>query len=78
MFSYDAYKMVDLAPIFEVAPSEGYLLQNLNIFDKSSSNGIYVMLDRLIEDNKTLLNQPKNVTVLNTTQRLGLLLTASL
>ena len=24
MFSYDAYKMVDLAPIFEVAPSEGY------------------------------------------------------
>ncbi|WP_301666644.1 major capsid protein [Klebsiella pneumoniae] len=59
MFSYDAYKMVDLAPIFEVAPSEGYLLQNLNIFDKSSSNGIYVMLDRLIEDNKTLLNQPK-------------------
>ena len=56
MFSYDAYKMVDLAPIFEVAPSEGYLLQNLNIFDKSSSNGIYVMLDRLIEDNKTLLN----------------------
>lgn len=59
MFSYDAYKMVDLAPIFEVAPSEGYLLQNLNIFDKSPSQSIYVMIDRLIQDNKTLLNQPK-------------------
>jgi len=59
MFAYDSYKMVDLAPLFQETPREGYILQALDIFDKSPSDSITVMLDRLIEDNKTLLNQPK-------------------
>ncbi|WP_238081685.1 major capsid protein [Pseudescherichia vulneris] len=58
-FPYSAYGMADLVPLFEVAPSENYLLQNLNIFDATPSNSIRVMIDKLVEDNKTLINNPK-------------------
>ena len=66
MFSYDAYKMVDLPRFFEVAPSEGYLLQNLNIFDKSSRTAFMSCSIALLKIIKPSRTNRKNVTVLNT------------
>ncbi|MFK3875886.1 major capsid protein [Pantoea agglomerans] len=58
-FNYAAFKMADLMPLFEVMPQENYLLQSLNIFDKTGSDSIRVSLDTMAEDNRTLINDPQ-------------------
>lgn len=57
VFDYAQNKMLDLVPLFQAAPTENYLLQNLGIFEKVPSESIYVAVDRLIEDNASLLNK---------------------
>lgn len=56
---YGAYGLVDLTPAFSVTPQQNYLLQALNIFETQPSDTIKIAFDRIVESNKSLLNDPK-------------------
>lgn len=58
-FNYDNWNMVDLVPAFKQSPLQTPLLTALNIFEKQGSASVKVAFDRIVEDNKTLLNTPK-------------------
>ncbi|MFM8097967.1 major capsid protein [Klebsiella pneumoniae] len=58
-FNYSDYGMINLIPAFEMLPSNNYLLQNLNIFDKQGSADITIAYDRIANANRALLNTPK-------------------
>ncbi|CAI2538794.1 Uncharacterised protein [Serratia ficaria] len=50
------YEIVDLAPLFEVSPVNNFLLQALNIFDFDTSDTPKIEIDRIMNDNATLMN----------------------
>lgn len=56
---YGAFGLVDLQPAFAVTSQQNYLLQALNIFETQASDTIKIAFDRIVESNKTLLNDPK-------------------
>lgn len=58
-FNYDNWNMLDLVPAFTQVPLQTPLLTALNIFEKQGSASVKVAFDRIIEDNKTLLNTPQ-------------------
>ncbi|MEB6337663.1 major capsid protein [Serratia rhizosphaerae] len=65
------YEYVSLAPLFEAHPAQNFILQTLGIFDKDSSDTPKVEVDRIVEDNRTLINDnvKRYGSDHNTTQR---------
>lgn len=58
-FNYSAYKMLDLQEPFHALPQRNYLLTALGLFSKQGSDNVRVGFDRLVETNKSLLNNPQ-------------------
>ncbi|EXU73882.1 major capsid protein [Erwinia mallotivora] len=59
LIDYSAFGLVDLTPAFTVTSQQNYLLQALNIFESVGSETIKISFDRIVESNKSLLNDPK-------------------
>ena len=49
---------VDLAPLFNLNPTRNYLLASLGLFDGTGVSSHKVAVSRLVEDNRSLFNQP--------------------
>ncbi|MFT0669394.1 phage capsid protein, partial [Enterobacter hormaechei subsp. xiangfangensis] len=62
---------VDLSPLFNLNPTRNYLLASLGLFDGVGVSSHKVAVSRLVEDNRSLFNQPtaRFSSEHNTTQR---------
>jgi hypothetical protein len=58
-FNYSAFNMLDLQDAFKALPQRNYLLQALGLFNKVGSDSVRIGFDRLVETNKSLLNDPQ-------------------
>ncbi|MFT0669396.1 phage capsid protein, partial [Enterobacter hormaechei subsp. xiangfangensis] len=49
---------VDLSPLFNLNPTRNYLLASLGLFDGVGVSSHKVAVSRLVEDNRSLFNEP--------------------
>ncbi|WP_413732284.1 major capsid protein [Sodalis sp. RH20] len=57
MNALEKFNLASMLPLFEAMPLRNYLLESLNIFDKTPSETIKVSVDQIINDNTSLLNK---------------------
>ncbi|MCS0529633.1 major capsid protein [Klebsiella grimontii] len=53
-------EVVDLSPIFSVAPQNNYMLNALNVFDGVPSDTPKIVISDIVTTNESLLNTPKS------------------